>query len=166
SLALDDYDDIFSDFDPRPYSERALSDDFLAEAKKGARDKPSGGLELKLMLPKAKRREEDENTIRKRLREHFRKHYKILRAEKNSIIYKGVLFVLAGVLVMFFAALFFFEEAEYSFVDKFLLILLEPAGWFLFWEGLDMIVFESKKKNPDLSFYKKMVDCEINFIGY
>lgn len=34
SIWLDNYDDIFSDFDPRPYSQRSLSDDFLAEAKK------------------------------------------------------------------------------------------------------------------------------------
>lgn len=39
SLVLDTYDDIFSDFDPRPYGERALSSDFLDEAKKAARDK-------------------------------------------------------------------------------------------------------------------------------
>ena len=31
SLLLDSYDDIFSDFDPRPYNQRALSQDFLAE---------------------------------------------------------------------------------------------------------------------------------------
>ena len=42
SLSLDNYDDIFSDFDPRPFSQRALSDDFLIEAKKASRDKVSG----------------------------------------------------------------------------------------------------------------------------
>ena len=31
SLVLESYNDIFSDFDPRNYSERALSDDFLIE---------------------------------------------------------------------------------------------------------------------------------------
>ena len=29
SLVLDSYDDLFSDFDPRDYSQKALSDDFL-----------------------------------------------------------------------------------------------------------------------------------------
>ena len=29
SLLLDSYTGIFSDFDPRPYAERTLSDDFL-----------------------------------------------------------------------------------------------------------------------------------------
>ena len=34
SIVLDSYDDLFSDFDPRPYRIRALSDDFLLECKK------------------------------------------------------------------------------------------------------------------------------------
>ena len=32
-IALDDYDDIFSDFDISPYNQRALSKDFLDELK-------------------------------------------------------------------------------------------------------------------------------------
>ena len=35
SLVLDTYDDIFSDFDPRPYDQRALSGDFLDAARHG-----------------------------------------------------------------------------------------------------------------------------------
>ena len=38
-LVLDSYDDIFSDFDPRPYSERAMSGDFLLECKKASAEK-------------------------------------------------------------------------------------------------------------------------------
>ena len=34
SLWIDSYDDIFSDFDPRPFSARNISDDFLYEVKK------------------------------------------------------------------------------------------------------------------------------------
>ncbi len=40
SIWLDIYDDIFSDFDSRPFHERALSDDFIHEAKKMAKEKP------------------------------------------------------------------------------------------------------------------------------
>lgn len=35
SLWIDSYDDIFSDFDPRHFSLRNISDDFLYEVKKG-----------------------------------------------------------------------------------------------------------------------------------
>lgn len=54
SLILDSYDDIFSDFDPRPFSEKALSDDFLVECKRAARDKDRSVVELKLLVPTKK----------------------------------------------------------------------------------------------------------------
>ena len=75
SLILDSYDDIFSDFDPRHFSERALSDDFLIEAKKAARDK-AGVYELRFLVPKQQRNFEHEHLIRMRLKEHFKKHYR------------------------------------------------------------------------------------------
>ena len=54
SLLIRDYGDIFSSFDPRFFSEKALSDDFLLEAKRSARDK-KGIYELRFLVPKAKR---------------------------------------------------------------------------------------------------------------
>ena len=74
SLILDSYNDIFSSFDPRPYNEKALSDDFLIECKRAARDKDDHGFELILSVPKLKRNVNDEFKIKKRLREHFHKH--------------------------------------------------------------------------------------------
>ena len=34
SFWLDSYDDLFSDFDPRPYAQKGFSEDFLDEAKR------------------------------------------------------------------------------------------------------------------------------------
>lgn len=73
SLWLDSYDDIFSDFDPRPYSQRALSDDFLEEAKKAVKEKKTGELELRLLVPHSQRDLEKEIIIKRRLREYFKK---------------------------------------------------------------------------------------------
>ena len=39
SIWLETYDDIFSDFDPKAYSERVLSDDFLVEIRKVSYEK-------------------------------------------------------------------------------------------------------------------------------
>ena len=76
SLILEGYHDIFSNFDPRPYSEKALSDDFLSECRRAARDKDEQRLELRFMIPKARRDTAEENKIKHRLKEHFHKHYR------------------------------------------------------------------------------------------
>lgn len=165
SLWLDTYDDIFSDFDPRPYSQRTLSDDFLFEAKKASRDTKSG-IELKFLIAKDLRNAEKEALINKRLHEHFKKHLLELQKEINGTIRQGMLFVLAGIIFMFIATFILIRFPEKNIFPAFLVVLLDPAGWFLLWEGLDLIVFKSKQEIPDLKFYEKMSKCEIGFVDY
>lgn len=166
SLLLDTYDDIFSDFDPRPYGQRALSDDFLLEAHKASRDKPSGKIELQLLMPAAQRNAQQENTIKRRLREHFRRHALLLAKEKHQQIKQGIFFTIAGVLTMFLTTLVMFTQQTKNFLFSFLVVLLEPAGWFLFWEGLRQAIFEHKSIQPNLTFYEKMSKCDIYFSSY
>jgi len=83
SMILDSYDDIFSDFDPRPYEQKALSDDFLVECKKAAEDKKTE-VELRMLIPQTKRNPEAESKIKKRLRNHFQSHYKQKQEEKDK----------------------------------------------------------------------------------
>jgi hypothetical protein len=166
TLHIDDYTGIFSDFDPRPYSKKALSDDFLIEAKRAAKDRPDEDLELIFLIPKKKRRNNIEIEVKKRLKQHFKKHFGILQKEKNSIRNKGIFFIAIGVLLMLIASFILFKIVEKSFFINFLIILLEPAGWFLFWEGSNLIIFEAKKQDPDLDFYKKMAKVNIKFMNY
>jgi len=80
SLILDSYNDLFSDFDPRNYSERTLSDDFLLECKRAARDRdPKMNFELRLLIPKTRRNANDELIIKHRLKSHFRSILKKIR---------------------------------------------------------------------------------------
>jgi hypothetical protein len=167
SLWLDTYDDIFSDFDPRPYSQRALSDDFLYEAKKYAKEKKAGIIELKLLIPKDKRNNANEATIRKRLKEYFKNQEVRLGANVAKLMQRSILMVLAGIAFMVGAAAVIFTYPENSsFLIVFLIVILEPAGWFFFWEGLNHALFENKEKIAELEFYKKMSNCDVQFIAY
>jgi hypothetical protein len=165
SLKLANYNDIFSSFDPRPYSERALSVDFLGEAKRASIDKPSGEIELRLMIPKRARKTEVEEVIKKRLRSHFERHAKKISEQNKKILRNGSIFTASGIMIMLIATFVLFEYPQSNFFTHFLTILFEPAGWFLFWEGLDQVVFESKKTKPELEFYDKMTKSDINFLS-
>ena len=169
SLILDNYDDIFSDFDPRPYPERALSDDFLIEAKKASRDIKSGGLSLKLMIPRKEENNEKERLIKKRLKEHFKRHAELARLEIKRIIKLGVTMTVAGSLMLFassyisvLAGRFVTQELVLSLIYT----LLEPAGWFMAWTGLDQIFYGTKEKKPEKEFYENMEKCDIVFVEY
>ncbi len=166
SLWLDDYDDIFSDFDPRPYAQRALSDDFLSEARKASRDKTSGKIELRFLVPAAKCQQAHETTIKKRLREHFKKHHDRYVKDYHVVIRQGIQFAAAGVVIMFLTTFLLLKSGEKNILLNFLIVLLEPAGWFLFWEGLNLAIFQSKSKKPEVTFYEKMAACEVVFATY
>jgi hypothetical protein len=99
SLQLDTYDDIFSDFDPRPYSSRALSVDFLGEATRATREK-SGQLELRFLIPQHERKKALESVIKKRLRAHFERHVVLLKKEHSEQVEKGIIVVIVGFLLM------------------------------------------------------------------
>lgn len=166
SLQLDRYADIFSDFDPRPYEKKALSDDFLAEAKRASMDKDIGKIELRLLIPKEKRKIQKEIIIKKRIKEHFKRHFNLLKNERYNTIKRGLGFIAVGVILMFTATYILFSYEEKSLLMNFLIILLEPGGWFMFWEGLGLIVFESKSRTSEYKFYEKMSKCDISFFGY
>lgn len=164
-LSLAGYDDLFSDFDLRQYSYRSLSDDFLVELKRASRDK-EGELSLNLLLPKSMRNSYHEALIKKRLIEHFKKHFERQSKEKSKIFWQGALFILFGMVLMGIAAYFLYYKEEYDvFAVSFLVVILEPGSWFLFWEGLNLLIFESKKQSPDLQFYERMNSCKIIFGG-
>lgn len=165
SLMLDDYDDIFSDFDPRPYSERAISYDFLDEMKRASRDMPSGGISLNLLIPKHERHMGNERLIKKRLHEHFRKHHSRLHAEINKLRIYGILVAVIGFILMGTAVLLgdFKLSAR---LTTMILVVLEPSGWFAMWYGFDTIFYTAREKKPDMDFYDKMSKCEITFTTY
>jgi hypothetical protein len=167
SLQLDTYDDIFSDFDPRPYTNRSLSIDFLEEAKRASRDLPFGAIELKFLIHNSVRSIGKEALIKKRLREHFLKHYNRSKREMNSVIVQGAVFLLVGIVLMFFASYMLFKgQTTSTLFGSFMLVLLEPAGWFFIWEGMAQIIFEAKEKRPNTEFYRKMSECRITFIPF
>lgn len=168
SLRLEQYDDIFSDFDIRPYSSRALSVDFIDEIKRAALDKKDGGIELMLHVPKHERNESRDATIKERLITHFNRHYQLLVQEKRHIMKLGISMVTLGIFCMIAATFIVFKDPSESLVLSFLIVFLEPAAWFLLWEGMDQIIFNSKSINPDLEFYRKMSDSKglIHFKSY
>lgn len=165
SIWLDSYDDIFSDFDPRPYSERLLSDDFMKEAQKVSREKMSGAHELKLLIPRQNRQSKLEKIIRKKLKQYFYVNYIKTSGEIRKTRIKGLLLIATAVVILVFATMISLIEKK-TMASHILLVLLEPAGWFTIWNGFDSLFFTPISKKLELDFYKKMVNCNITFISY
>jgi hypothetical protein len=162
SIWLDSYNDIFSDFDSRPLSERTVSDDFLSEVRKVCDEKSRNKIHLKLSVPESLRKPEDEKIIIKRLHLYFRNNHHLIEKYSRQKNIKGIYFIIAGTLLMLFASYISFLNPQKFYIHT-LLILFEPAGWFFLWSGLDHLVYFSKSKKADLIYYNNMAEAVIRF---
>src|SRR4030042_191107 len=109
-IALDDYDDIFSDFDFSPYEKRLLSEDFLRELSRRYSYARKGQFAVNFTLPGARRSEKVESLVRKRIKEHFKSRCKEIGRKTRDKTRNGVIRVSIGVLLSF--SLFVVPELE------------------------------------------------------
>lgn len=162
NIWLDNYDDIFSDFDPRSYAERRLSDDFLTEVRKVCNERNDSASEFILQLPAAKRSAETETILIKRLHAHIKQNYLRFKNRKKNIQKKAALTLLIGFLLMLSASYLSSLNSK-EFLLNALLILVEPTGWFLVWYGLDEVFYRTKQNKNDLEFYSLITKSKISF---
>lgn len=162
SIWLDGYNDLFSDFDPRGYEARNISDDFLHEVRKLTGENEAKVRMVRLLLDQKLRDEKTESIITRRLHDYFLENFHRLVKKQKSNRYRSILFLGIGILMMLGAGYFSYYKAQNP-VMLVPLVVLEPAGWFLTWMALDLIFNSAKKAMPELEFYGKLTKARIAF---
>ena len=166
-VALDVYDDIFSDFDTRPYSERGLSEDFLKELSSRTLETPRGELEVLLVMPRALRNEKDESVMKNRLRKHFSQELKRLLANREEKRRHGFVYfaIGAGLLVL---EVYLIEQSQNVSPVVFALsqAIALPAGWFFAYTGLEKILQPYGEDVEKFEFIRNMHAAGYRFTSY
>ncbi len=162
SIWIDDYNDIFSDFDPRDYSERNISDDFLDEVKRVASESESDVKTLRLLIEAKLRDEKTEATIVERIHQELADNYQSSDLRRKKLRTRSILFLSAGLLMILGASYFSYLKADHPLMHI-PLVILEPAGWFLTWTGLEQIFRSGKKFLPEYVFFGKLSQSNIVF---
>jgi len=165
SIWIDKYDDVFSDFDSRPFAERALSDDFLREVRKMASEKTGGKIELKFNILDDQRNPESEAIIISNLNTHFRHIAEALKSEEAQILQKGYMLLGAGFLLMTFLVLLNALPGKSAYLNG-IYSMLEPVGWFMTWTGLDHVFQNSRKSKSALDYNTMMASATMAFSSF
>ena len=161
NLWLDSYDDIYSDFDSRHYLTRRISEDFLAELQTEIKNSPVTR-NMILLLPAGERNEGTEKVIGSSLHKFFIGQAKLHRNQCRRKLHKGLLFLTFGVIVMLLNSWIIYRSSE-SFLIICLKVLLEPAGWFLLWAGLDFLLYDFSGFKKTETFYRALSEMRIYF---
>lgn len=164
TIWLDSYDDIFSDFDSRGYSDRVFSDDFLNELRKLSREDDGQIESFHFLLPANVRKEETEKIISRRLHGFFKKNYERAGLDVKQTRRKGILFSALGLVLLLLAGFISFHRPAQIGLHL-LMVTCEPAGWFLIWMGYDLFMNGVARKKTDLSFYTKILRSGIRFLS-
>jgi len=163
-IALDGYDDIFSDFDPSPYSQRVLSDDFVKEIQKRYIETKRGEFEVRFSLPEKLRNNKTETLIKKRLKVYFAAQLKEMEADvekrKNMGLIKFVIgfLLLAGEVVNRF-------YTKNDIIFDVISVLLVPAGWYGMFSGLESFFDLPQKTHDQRRFLRKFKDAIYLFVS-
>lgn len=164
-LWIDSYSELFSDFDPRPFANRLVSDDFVNQVKHSAKEIPQKLHVLKLLVPEKIRKPDEEVIIKRKLGAYFSYQHQQLTRMNREVRRKGFYFSAAGLIFMLIAS--YLKELNVTqFYMTFLLTLFEPGGWFLLWTGFDYFMNYSRNRLQDMAFFNRMADVHIEFDSY
>jgi len=165
SITLDTYDDIFSDFDPRPYSQREMSEDFLKEMSRRYMEGKHGRFEVHFTIPSAVRDPKAEALIKKRLREQFTFMVKRETEAINKTKNRGYLYMLIGFLILLADTYFYFYLSYESLFYHLITILLVPAGWYGMFTGIGKVIDEPYDASERKKLHEKFERAEFSFMS-
>lgn len=162
SLWLDDYDDIYSDFDSRNYLKRRVSTDFTDELRMAIKNKNEEINNLVLLLPAEKRENETEQKNLQSLKTYFDRQLFASKKKYSKHLKEGILFFIIAISLMVINSVISFRLNN-NLLSSIIRIILEPSGWFLVWISFDMLYYDLKELKNDKDFFQELSELKIFF---
>ena len=161
-IGINSYDDLFSDFDPRPFSQKAVSDDFMSELNKLIVENDEHIKALIFQMPHSARNPQSEEMIAKRLEHDFARIHANVSHDLQAMYSGGIIKAVIGVAALM-GALSVNTLNLSSLWRNLCTVILEPAGWFFIWSGLEEALNGSRLPKLKRNFYARLRRCKIEF---
>lgn len=163
SIVIDNWDDIFSDFDPRPPGERVLSEDFILELKKRYRETRKGIFIVIIHAPLSLKDETTEKKVVKQIKRHFKYRFLQRKKESKNLRIRGIAFVIMGICSLGFLTLITYYKFFSNLTIELLGIIFMPLGWFGIWEGFSKLVDTSPTFVKEMRLFNKLSSATYRF---
>lgn len=163
TIAIDSWDDVFSDFDPSPIDQRILSEDFLSELKKRYRENQRGNFIITIYAPPSMKDDLTEKLVTKRLKQYFKFQHLAVSKEVTTAIRKGFIFVVGGVFALSVQTLLTYFQLLERLAIELMGIILMPLGWFGIWEGFSRLIEPAPFLKQEKEIFAKLSRASIKF---
>ena len=162
SLWLDDYDDIYSDFDSRNYLKRRISSDFISELKMSLNNRSQNINDLILLLPHEKRNINTEQKITRNLINYFTQQLQFYHSKYQKNLKKGLILFIVAIIIMILNSVVS-SNLNNNLLASIIRIVLEPSGWFLIWVAFDILYYDLKEIKKEKYFFRELAGIKIFF---
>lgn len=162
-IGLDDYGDIFNEWDSAPFKRRDLDPDLKLYLEGSSEEIPFRySIELSFTIPKGSKNEPIEEELRYSLKNYFIFKLYLLRRELKETNAKMLRFVLIGFLLLWVATKFSeqFEGAPFASI---LAEGLFIGGWVFIWEAVSLFFFTNRELYEDYRTYKRFNQAPVFF---
>lgn len=162
-VSLDNYDEIYDDWDPSPFKKRDIEDEFNDFVINASQDIPLNfNIIIVLYLPQSKKDSQKEATLIAAYKNFYA--YALARLNKTkSNLYRKITFYLLFSLFLLSIGSFFFGESQNVFIN----VLHEGifiGGWVFLWEFFTNIFITRRELQEEYKLYKRLYQSDIKFI--
>jgi hypothetical protein len=162
-VAIAQYSDIFSEWDPAPFKRRDLDPDLDLYLEGGSEEIPAKyPIELCFLLPKGSRDAQVEDDTRVGLNNSFvfklyllRKEIKKVNAHMFRCLLLGFLFLTIGTI--------FPSRIEESMATSILIEGIFIGGWVFLWEAVSVFFFSNRELYHKYRIYKRLQNAPVIF---
>lgn len=162
-VALDQYADIFNEWDPAPFKRRELDSELRIYLEESAEEIPKKyGIELCFTVPAAVRNQELEEDLCNGIENSFAYKIYFLTKELRKTNAKMVRFVLVGFAFLWLAELFSQRVAPSEW-PSILVEGLAISGWVFIWEAVYLFFFTNNESYQRYRTYKRLQHAPVIF---
>jgi len=162
-VSLDDYDDVYDDWDPSPFKKRDIEDEFNDFVVNSSEDIPLNfNIKIVLYLPESKKDLKKEVALISAYKNYYNYAMERLNKNKSNLNRKTISYLFLSVLLLSIGY-FFIKDAQNVFLN----VLHEGifiGGWVFLWEFFTNIFITTREIQTEYKLYKRLYNSEIDFI--
>ncbi|MEW9121540.1 MAG: hypothetical protein AB2421_02430 [Thermotaleaceae bacterium] len=162
-VSLDNYDDVYDDWDASPFKKRDIEDEFNDFVLNSSQDIPlNDGITIVLYLPASKKDPQKEGTLVSAYLNYYSYAIERLNKVKYNLHKKIASYLLLSILLLSIG--YFYFRGEQNLFTSVLHEGIFIGGWVFLWEFFTSIFITKRELHEEYRLYKRLYQSEIKFI--
>ena len=162
-VSLDNYDDVYDDWDPSPFKKRDIEDEFNDFIVNSSEDIPLNfHTSIVLYLPVSRKDEKKEAALISAYHNYYGYALERLSKAQYSLHKKNVLYLFLSIVLLSIG--YFYFRGEQNIFFKVLHEGIFIGGWVFLWEFFTNTFITTREIQLEYKLYKRLLQSEIKFI--